>query len=724
MSALDEARLRANGDGDARRGQHRQVERAVAERGVKRAIADAQAEGADLSGGLRDGAIDVGEHRVPFPSGVGGDDVIDGDSGDGRGGVDDGARRGAHEEDLDAGVGDDGQDRAELGVKARGDAALQDDVARERVDARARPPRERAGDQLEEALFGEGAVFEGAVKRARDLDGRAARAQAVRGRLARKGLGGDGLEGAGVEQREEQIVADVATPQGAVSVGRDDAPRLGARLGEDPLGDSLGWLGAHEGSVTYRSTPWSRSLTWAPACSTVRRVGAHSLTAAPALTERALVMRTYRIWGSVGILLGLSAPFTSAGVAFAQGPAKPGPVQPAAPPVPSGGAPSTAPPMPPDYVPASTAIVPVPNDLLKASEGGLTAEQTAKRAAQTSYQAKAADENLRGAAARVDAAWLAFLPRLSGTASYTRLSNFTPPSFGSGSLVATTAPSGTFLNANSPLIAEAFVIPLVLNQWLFQARVVVPISDYFFKINQNYESATRSQDAYRYDAITQRAISWANGKIAYYTWLRARGGIVVAVEALNDQRVHLKDAQNQFADAAHKAVEVQKAGKYPVLSAFGDGIEGNPNSRRFPATQDWFGTWDVGAQLTWSPNDLLTANANVVDFETRAAAIEAQRGVTRDGIDVEVLQNYQGVREADFAIDSSKREVASATEAYRVARELFNNGRGTSTTLTDAESDLTRSRLDLLNAYADARIARVRLDHSLGRDTRQFAGGQ
>ncbi len=341
----------------------------------------------------------------------------------------------------------------------------------------------------------------------------------------------------------------------------------------------------------------------------------------------------------------------------------------------------------------------------------------------------------------------------------------------------------------------------------------MPISDYFLKINQNYESATRSQDAYRYDAITARAVSWANGKIAYYTWLRARGGIVVAVEALNDQRTHLKDAQNQFSvgnarraptmlrgetsvasaelaversknladltekqvrvamhstdeeslspgesldsplpafegnvkqmtieaestryeiksadanadSAAHKAVAVQKAGKYPVVSAFGDAIEGNPNPRRFPATQDWFGTWDVGAQVTWSPNDLLVANANMSDFETRAAAIEAQRGVTRDGIDVEVLQNFQAVREADFAIDSSKREVASATEAYRVARELFNNGRGTSTTLTDAESELTRSRLDLLNAYADARIARVRLDHSLGRDTRQFAGGQ
>ena len=54
--------------------------------------------------------------------------------------------------------------------------------------------------------------------------------------------------------------------------------------------------------------------------------------------------------------------------------------------------------------------------------------------------------------------------------------------------------------------------------------------------------------------------------------------------------------------------------------------------------------------------------------------------------------------------------------AYRVARELFNNGRGTSTTLADAERDLQNARLDLLNAKAEARIARIRLEHALGRD--------
>jgi outer membrane protein len=76
------------------------------------------------------------------------------------------------------------------------------------------------------------------------------------------------------------------------------------------------------------------------------------------------------------------------------------------------------------------------------------------------------------------------------------------------------------------------------------------------------------------------------------------------------------------------------------------------------------------------------------------------------------------VKEADFALVSSKQQVASAEEAYRVARELFVNGRATSTTLTDAETELTRARLELVNAKIDTRTARVRLEHALGRDTR------
>jgi len=81
--------------------------------------------------------------------------------------------------------------------------------------------------------------------------------------------------------------------------------------------------------------------------------------------------------------------------------------------------PPPVPPAPPNTAPQ--------RDLLNVSPTGLTSDQVAKRAAQTSYTAKASEASLRAAAARVDVAWASFLPRLSALARYTRLSDFTPP---------------------------------------------------------------------------------------------------------------------------------------------------------------------------------------------------------------------------------------------------------------------------------------------------------
>ena len=461
-----------------------------------------------------------------------------------------------------------------------------------------------------------------------------------------------------------------------------------------------------------------------------------------------------------------------------------------------------------------TTPLPVPVELLQVQPGGVTADQAGARAAQTSWSAKASMASLSGAAARLDEAWATFLPRLSAVGKYTRLSNFTPPTIfntGGGGLVATNATPGPggVLGANPTLVeipGSAFSFPFfVLDNWLLQGTITVPISDYLLRTDQNYTAATSSRDAARWDIVTARAVSEANGRIAYYTWLNARGAVVVAVQALNDQKTHLKDARNQFAagnaskadvlraetavasadltlerarnlaelsekqlrvamhapegeallpgenldspvvpvqgnvkqmaiealssrpevrsadanaEAAHQQAAAAKAQRWPVVSAFGDGILGNPNPRYIPPTNVWNSTWDVGAQVTWSPNDVLTANGNVRDIESRVAAIESNKNVTRDNIEIEVTQMLEQVHEADFSIESSTRELASATEAYRVQRELFNNGRGTSTTLADAESDLTRARLDLLNAKVSARTARIRLEHALGRDAK------
>ena len=440
--------------------------------------------------------------------------------------------------------------------------------------------------------------------------------------------------------------------------------------------------------------------------------------------------------------------------------------------------------------------------MMAAVPGGITADQVGSRAAQTSWQAKAAVATADAAHGRSEASYVSYFPRIGLTARYTRLSAFTPPSAaGSGSVVATSSPPGT---VNPPTtFAADFSFPIVLNNYLLQATIQVPISDVFLKIHESYRASLRQEDAARLDVITARAKSFSDGKSAYFTWLRSRGSEDVAEQTLAVAKAHLTDSKNQFnvgnsskadvlraetqvasaelgverakngviiaerqvriathagadeklepgesidspvkpaptdfngllneafsnrpeiksidknAESTRHLVKSQEYAAIPALSAFGDATEGNPNSRRFPATQQWFGTWQVGAQLTWSPNDILIAQGNAADAKGRLATYEAQRETTRDNVELEVTQGYHAVLEADVSVGTTTRQLESAEEGYRVARELYNAGRGTGTTLIDAEVALAQARFEHLNARVDARLARIRLDHALGRD--------
>src|SRR6185295_4520534 len=102
--------------------------------------------------------------------------------------------------------------------------------------------------------------------------------------------------------------------------------------------------------------------------------------------------------------------------------------------------------------------------------------------------------------------------------------------------------------------------------------------------------------------------------------------------------------------------------------------------------------------------------------EARASQLDAQARALADQIQVEVTRALRDVAQADLAVSTTARGLESAEESYRVRRLLFQNGRATSTELLDAETDLTRTRLEALDARIDARVARVRLSYVLGDD--------
>ena len=441
--------------------------------------------------------------------------------------------------------------------------------------------------------------------------------------------------------------------------------------------------------------------------------------------------------------------------------------------------------------------------------GGWTAETAASRAHTSSLDVAAKREAMRAAAAKADQALIQFLPRLTGTARYTRLSDISAPS-GGFTIVSAVGPDGRPVQPgpvpnNSILVASGFRFPVVLDNWSFQASLSVPLSDYLFRASPALSAAHHGEDAARLERVAAEAKAKADAKVAFYDWVKALGQREVLAQQVEVATERRRDAEALFkvgkaskadvlgADAAlaqgklaedqaeelvglaeanlrmltqtpdgeriglgedvtvalpptsvdiaalrQEAVAARpdlralgvteealvqsakavRASQLPRLDAFGNLVHSNPNQRYQPLEQKFHTTWDVGLQLSWSPNDAFAGRAQGAELDANAAKLRAERARARDAVMVEVTRAALAVRTADASVESTALGVAAATEAFRVRRELYRAGQGTSLELSDAEANLFRAKLSAVAARIEQRISRIRLDHATGRDTK------
>lgn len=200
------------------------------------------------------------------------------------------------------------------------------------------------------------------------------------------------------------------------------------------------------------------------------------------------------------------------------------------------------------------------------------------------------------------------------------------------------------------------------------------------------------------------------------------GDVVLAVPTLESgvaearsKRLELK-ALTSIEDSFVKQAGISRADLYPRLDAQGNLIYANPNQRIIPATGDWNETWDVSLVLSWTPTAIPQALSGASAMKAKAAEYRAQRLAMEDGLRMEIAQAITEFENAQGAVETSREVLKSAEEGYRVRRELFAVGRATTLEVNDAQTSLTQARLDLLFSRIDARIARAKLLHALGRD--------
>jgi outer membrane protein TolC len=152
---------------------------------------------------------------------------------------------------------------------------------------------------------------------------------------------------------------------------------------------------------------------------------------------------------------------------------------------------------------------------------------------------------------------------------------------------------------------------------------------------------------------------------------------------------------------------------YPKLGINGTAELSNPNQRVDPTHRKFEGSWQASAVLSWSPNDYAASRARAGQAGADRESAFAQIAQLEDALRAEVSAAYEDYLAAGHAMEAALTGIAAAEESYRVRREQFRAGAAVATDVIDAEAELRRARLELVNAAIDVRIARARLDRAV-----------
>ncbi|MEQ9496024.1 MAG: TolC family protein [Deltaproteobacteria bacterium] len=180
---------------------------------------------------------------------------------------------------------------------------------------------------------------------------------------------------------------------------------------------------------------------------------------------------------------------------------------------------------------------------------------------------------------------------------------------------------------------------------------------------------------------------------------------------------HRPDLEQQRAEmeAATKDIDIAKADYWPTLALQLSYQRNNPPSSFFSSPlQDFFTA--ASLQLQWN-----LFEGRATDARVQRARIELRKLVAT--LDDNVRRAISNVDEQLGQLEKqrrihtlSKRGVRAAEEAVRLARGLFEAGRGTALELRDAEINLTAAQRTMVEARYDIEVAKEDLRRAVGID--------
>ncbi len=169
-----------------------------------------------------------------------------------------------------------------------------------------------------------------------------------------------------------------------------------------------------------------------------------------------------------------------------------------------------------------------------------------------------------------------------------------------------------------------------------------------------------------------------------------------------EQQLVQREIGDRQRDLALSAIRPQVSlfANYSVLDQFNDNI----------GSADGYA---VGARINWNLYDGGAAVARAQQRERDIEIAETRFAETRNQIRFQVEQSYSNLRANFDNIQTAQVAVVQAQESLRLARLRFQAGVGTQTEVINSETELTRARINRLNAILDYNRALASLRRSV-----------
>jgi outer membrane protein TolC len=181
-----------------------------------------------------------------------------------------------------------------------------------------------------------------------------------------------------------------------------------------------------------------------------------------------------------------------------------------------------------------------------------------------------------------------------------------------------------------------------------------------------------------------------------------------------EKRAEIKSADYRI-KAGEAGVTIAESSWYPQIGLIGNYYYSKPNSRIFPTRNQFDATWDAGVNVSINVWDWLTTAHQTEQAQAQLSQSVDAMGIIKDGITLEVTQNYLSFNQAKRRIDVSELGVKQADENMRNNEDKFKNGLATSTDVVDALTALNTAKVNYTNSLVDYELAKAKLDKSIAK---------